>query len=69
MTGASMDRIYSPVLGWHKATIHSRGRGFATAALRSGIHMAYITIVMRHSLGVTVQYMALGLAETVSITT
>ena len=54
MTGAymaSMDKIYSPVLGWHKATIHSRRRGFATAAVRNGIHMAYITIAMRHSQG------------------
>ena len=72
MTGAymaSMDKIYSPVLGWHKATIHSRRRGFATAAVRSGIHMAYITIAMRHSQGVTMQYVALGLAEKASITT
>ena len=72
MTGAymtSMDKIYSPVLGWHKATIHSRRRGFATAAVRNGIHMAYITIAMRHSQGVTMQYVALGLAEKASITT
>ena len=72
MTGAymaSMDKIYSPVLGCHKATIHSRRRGFATAAVRSGIHMAYITIAMRHSQGVTMQYVALGLAEKASITT
>ena len=72
MTGAfmaDMDKIYSPVLGWHKATIHSRRRGFATAAVRSGIHMAYITIAMRHSQGVTMQYVALGLAEKASITT
>ena len=71
MTGyiAGMNKIYSPVLGWHKATIHSRRRGFATAAVRSGIHMAYITIAMRHSQGVTMQYVALGLAEKASITT
>ena len=72
MTGAymsSMDKIYSPILGWHKATIHSRRRGFATAAVRNGIHMAYITIAMRHSQGVTMQYVALGLAEKASITT
>ena len=72
MTGAymtSMDKIYSPVLGWHKATIHSRRRGFATAAVRNGIHMAYITVAMRHSQGVTMQYVALTLLEKASITT
>ena len=72
MTGAfmtSMDKIFAPVLGWHKATIHSRRRGFATAAVRNGIHMAYITIAMRHSQGVTMQYVALGLAEKATITT
>ena len=66
---SSMDKIYSPILGWHKATIHSRRRGFATAAVRSGVHMASITIAMRHSQGVTMQYIALSLAERASITT
>ena len=66
---SSMDRIYSPILGWHKATIHSRRRGFATAAVRSGFHMASITIAMRHSQGVTLQYVALSLAEKASVTT
>ena len=28
-----MDRIYAPILGWSKATIHSRRGGFATAAV------------------------------------
>ena len=66
MTGeymARMDRIYAPTLGWAKATIHSRPRGFATAAVRSGIHMASICIALRHSQGVTLQYVALSLAE------
>ena len=42
MTGAylaSMDRIYGPVVGWGKAALHSRRRGFATAAVRCGVHM------------------------------
>ena len=72
MTGAfmaSMDKIFAPFLGWHKATIHSRRRGFATAAARNGIHMSYITIAMRHSQGVTLQYISLGIAEKASITT
>ena len=72
MTGAfmaSMDKIFAPFLGWHKATIHSRRRGFATAAVKSGIHMAKITIAMRHSQGVTMQYIALSLEEKASITT
>ena len=72
MTGAymaRMDRIYAPALGWAKATIHSRRRGFATAAVRSGIHMASICIALRHSQGVTMQYVALSLAEKASITT
>ena len=66
---SGMDRIYSPILGWYKATIHSRRRGFATAAVRSGVHMASITIAMRHSQGVTMQYLALSLAERAAITT
>ena len=72
MTGAymtSMDRVYAPVLGWVKTTIHSRRRGFATAAVRCGVHMASIAIAMRHSQGVTLQYVALSLAEKASITT
>ena len=72
MTGAfmsRMDKIYAPTLGWIKATIHSRRRGFATAAVRSGIHMASICIAMRHSQGVTMQYIALTTAEKASITT
>ena len=72
MTGtfmSRMDKIYAPVLGWVKATIHSRRRGFATAAVRCGIHMASITIAMRHSQGVTLQYIALPLSEKASITT
>ena len=44
-----MDRAYTPALGWGKATIHSRRRGFATAAVRCGLHMAKISIAMRHS--------------------
>ena len=46
---------YQPTLGWYRATIHSRRRGFATTAVRSGVHMAAITIAMRHSQGVTMQ--------------
>ena len=64
-----MDKLYSPPLGWIKATLHSRRRGFATAAVRCGLHMAAITIAMRHSQGVTMQYIALTLAEKASITT
>ena len=66
---ASMDRIYGPVLGWGKATLHSRRRGFATAAVRCGLHMAHITIAMRHSQGVTMQYVSLSLAEKAATTT
>ena len=64
-----MDKIYAPILGWYKATIHSRRRGFATAAVRCGVHMASISIAMRHSQGVTMQYIALSLAEKATITT
>ena len=70
MTGtfmARMDKVYRPVLKWGKATIHSRRRGFATA--RSGLHMAVITIAMRHSQGVTMQYVALTKSEKAAITT
>ena len=66
---AAMDKRYAPILGWLKATIHSRRRGFATAAVRSGIHMASICIAMRHSQGVTMQYVALSLAGKAAITT
>ena len=72
MTGAyiaRMDKIYAPELGWFSATIHSRRRGFATAMVRCGIHMASITIAMRHSQGVTMQYIALSLSEKASVTT
>ena len=72
MTGAyvtRMDKIYAPDLGWFKATIHSRRRGFATAMVRCGVHMASITIAMRHSQGVTMQYIALSLPEKASATT
>ena len=33
------------------------------AAVKCGLHMAKITIAMRHSQGVTIQYIALSLAE------
>ena len=72
MTGSfmvKMDRQYAPILKWGKATIHSRRRGFATAAVRSGLHMAKITIALRHSQGVTLQYVSLSLADKASITT
>ena len=72
LTGAYMaglDKVYAPVLGWCKATIHSRRRGFATAAVRCGIHMAAITIAMRHSQGVTLQYVALPPEDKATITT
>ena len=64
-----IDKIYAPILGWSKATIHSRRRGFATAAVRCGLHMANITIAMRHSQGVTMQYVALSIAERATFTT
>ena len=66
---ARRDKDYSPILGWTKATIHSRRRGFATAAVRCGIHMASITVAMRHSQGVTMQYVSLTLSEKATITT
>ena len=72
MTGdymSKMDSVYARTLGWCGATIHSRRRGFATAAVRSGIHMATITIAMRHSQGVTMQYITLSTAEKATITT
>ena len=66
---SQMNKVYAPILGWYKATIHSRRRGFAMAAVRSGIHMAMITIAMRHSQGVTMHYVSLTVAEKASITT
>ena len=39
------------------------------AAVRSGIHLASITIAMRHSQGVTMQCVSLTVAEKASITT
>ena len=66
---AAMDKRYASMPGWLKMTIHSRRRGFATAAVRSGIHMASIAIAMRHSQGVTIQYVALSLAQKAAITT
>ena len=72
MTAAYMgkrDKEYAPILGWGKATIHSLRRGFATAAVRCGIHMASITVAMRHSQGITMQYVTLSLGEKASMTT
>ena len=66
MTGdfmAKMDNVYAPMLKWSMTTIHSQRRGFATAAVRCGVHMAAISIVMRHSQCVTLQYVALPLSE------
>ena len=53
-----MDKLWAPALGWAGATIHSRRRRFATAAVRSGLHMAFITIAIRLSQGVTRQYVS-----------
>ena len=72
MTGefmSRMDKKYAPILQWGNATIHSRRRGFATAAVRCGLHMAKITIAMRHSQGVTMQYVAFSLADKAATTT
>ena len=72
MTAAYMgrrDKEYAPILGWSRATIHSRRRGFATAAVRCGIHMASITFAMRYSQSVTMQYISLSLGEKASVTT
>ena len=63
------DKLWAPALGWAGATIHSRRRSFATAAVRRRLHMASITIAMRHSQGVTMQYVCLTTAEIASITT
>ena len=64
-----MDKIYAPKLGLQNATLHSRRRGFATAAVRSVIHVANITIALRHSQGVTMQYVSLSMEEKATITT
>ena len=72
MTGnfmSLMDKKYAPILKWGKATIHSRRRGFATAAVRCGLHMAKISIALRHSQGVTMQYISLPIADKAAITT
>ena len=72
LTGAiisRMDMKWAHTLGLYKETIHSRRRGFATAAVRCGVHMASITIAMRHSQGVTMQYVALSMVEKASIFT
>ena len=66
---SQIDKIYAPILGWSNATIHSRRRGFATAAVKCGLHMAKITIAMRHSQGVTMQYVSLSTAEKATFTT
>ena len=66
---ARRDTYYAPKLGWFKATIHCRRRRFATATVRSGVHMAAITKAIRHSQGVTMQYVALSIAEKVAVTT
>ena len=57
MTGtfmARMDKDYGPKLGWGKATIQSRRRGFKTAAVRSGLHMAIITIAIVSGSDITI---------------
>ena len=64
-----MNKIFTPVLGCRQANIHSRRRGFATAAVRCGIHMASICIALRHSQGLTMQYIALSLADKAAFTT
>ena len=64
-----MEKIYAPKLGWYMATISSRRRGFAAAMVRAGIHMVPITVAMRHSQGVTMEYVAWYIAEEASITT
>ena len=66
---ARMDMKYAPVLQWGSATIHSRCRGFATAAVRCELNMAKISIAMRHSRGITMQYVALPLADKAVFTT
>ena len=72
MTGifmSRMDTLYVPILRWGKATIHSRRRGFAPATVHCRLHMVKISIVMRHSQGITLQYVALPLAYKAAITT
>ena len=71
MTGAfmaSMDQIHVPVLGWCRATILCRRRGFATAAVRCEIPMASIVLATRHTQGATLQYVTLRLSEKASFT-
>ena len=72
MTGDFMRRmvkIYVATQGWQNVTLDSRRRGFATAAVKSGIHMANITIAMRHSKWVTMQYVSLSIEEKAIMTT
>ena len=64
-----MDKKDASVLQWGRATILSRRRGFATAAVRCGLHMAKISIAMRHSRGITMQYVALRLEDKAVFTT
>ena len=64
-----MDKICAPRVGWRKATLPNRRRGFATAAVKSGIDMANITIAMRHAQKVAMQYGSLSNEEKVIITT
>ena len=66
---AKLDKVHAPVLGWCKATIHSLRRGFATAAVRCGIHIAAIPIAIRNPQGVTLQYVALPAADKATKTT
>ena len=62
-------RVYEgSALGWFNATIHSRRKGFETAVVKCGIHMAF-KIVMRHSQGGTMQYIALSIPKNATITT
>ena len=64
-----MDKIYAPILEWGKATIHSRRRGFAIAAVLCGLHKAKISVTMWYTQGITMQYIALPLADKAAITT
>ena len=72
ITGDSMrkiDKIYAPRVGWRKVTLPNRRRVFSTAAVKSGIHMANITIAMRHSQEVATQYVSLSNEGKVIMTT
>ena len=65
-----MDKVYLRVLLWCKTANHARRRGFARAvAVRCGLHMALIVIAIRHSQGVTMQYIFLPVAEKAMIIT